>query len=62
LSASVDAAIAAYLSRLQHLAAVDEWLAELAQKHGAIQPETLDWAARIVDRWAERAKRRRNAG
>jgi hypothetical protein len=62
LSASVDSAIGAHLARLQHLAAVDEWLAELEQKHGPIPTETLDWAARIVDRWAEPPKRRRKAG
>lgn len=62
LSASVDSAVAAHLARLQHLAAVDEWLAELEQKRGPIPPETLDWAARIVDRWAAPPKRRRKAG
>jgi hypothetical protein len=62
LSASVDAAIAGHLARLQHLAAVGEWLAELEQKHGPIPPETLDWAARIVDRWAKPPSRRRKAG
>lgn len=62
LSASVDAAITAHLSRLRHLAAVDDWLAELEQKHGPIPPETLDWAARIVERWAEPPKRRKKAG
>ena len=62
LSASVDSAIAAHLARLQHLASVDEWLAELEQKHGPIPTETLDWAARIIDRWAAPPKRRRRAG
>jgi hypothetical protein len=62
LSASVDSAIAAHLARLRHLAAVDSWLLQLEQKHGPIPPETLDWAARIVDRWAGPAKRRRKAG
>jgi hypothetical protein len=31
LSAAVDAAVAERLARLQHLAAVDEWLVELDQ-------------------------------
>jgi hypothetical protein len=47
LSASVDSAIAAHLARLQHLAAVDEWLAELERKRGPIPTETLDW--RTID-------------
>jgi hypothetical protein len=62
LSASIDSAVAAHLARLRHLAAVDEWLAELEQKHGPIPSETLDWAARIIDRWAAPPKRRRKAG
>ena len=31
--------------------AVDEWLAELGAQNGPIEPETLEWAARIVDGW-----------
>jgi predicted transcriptional regulator len=52
LSATVDDAIRAYLAKLKHLAAVDEWLAELERDHGPVPPETLEWAAQIVDRWA----------
>jgi hypothetical protein len=36
---------------LRHLAAVDDWLAELERLHGPIQPETLEWAAQLVERW-----------
>ena len=59
LSASVDRAIAAHVARVKHLAAVDQWLGELEQAHGPIPPESLDWAARLVDDWARRGKRRK---
>lgn len=51
LSAAVDAAVAAYIDRLQHLAAVDEWLAEMEREHGPVPTQTLDWAAQLVDEW-----------
>lgn len=51
LSAAVDDAVAAHVIRLQHLSAVDDWLAELERTHGPIPPETLEWAAQIVGRW-----------
>jgi len=51
LSAAVDSAVAAYLARMRHLAAVDEWLAELEREHGPVANETLEWAARLIDRW-----------
>lgn len=51
LSATIDQAVAAHLSRLRHLRAVDQWLAELDADHGPVAPETLEWAARIVDDW-----------
>lgn len=51
LSATVDAAVGSYLSRLRHLRAVDEWLAESEAEHGPVEPETLEWAARIIDDW-----------
>ena len=51
LSAAMDAALRSYLDTLKHLAAVDDWLIELERDHGPVPPETLDWAARIVDRW-----------
>jgi hypothetical protein len=65
LSATVDAAIAAYKDRLRHLAAVDEWLLELEKEHGPVPTETLEWAARILDDWEaarERPARRRKTG
>jgi predicted transcriptional regulator len=63
LSATVDAAIAAYLERLRHLDAVDEWLAELEREHGPVPMETLEWAAQLVDEWESApTKRRRRAG
>lgn len=60
LSAAVDSAIDAQLARLRHLEAVDEWLIELERQHGPIPSETMEWAARIVDRWE--ANRARPAG
>lgn len=51
LSAAVDDAVAAHVARLRHLSAVDDWLAELERTHGPIPPETLEWAAQIVERW-----------
>jgi hypothetical protein len=64
LSAAVDSAVLAYLSRLRHLCAVDDWLLELEREHGPVPPETLDWAARLVEDWeSERgAEGRRRAG
>ncbi|MBI5496732.1 MAG: CopG family transcriptional regulator [Deltaproteobacteria bacterium] len=63
LSAAVDAAVSAYLARMRHLSAVDQWLAELERAHGPIPPETLDWAVDVVDTWAtgRSRQRRRNA-
>lgn len=55
LSAAVDAAVAAYLDHLVHLAAVDEWLAELEAEHGPVPAETLEWAARLVEDWESQA-------
>lgn len=63
LSASLDTALGEHVTRLRHLAAVDEWLAELDAAHGPVPPETLEWAARIVDQWdGRRNRRRRQAG
>jgi hypothetical protein len=61
LSSGVNAAIGAYVAHLRHLAAVDEWLAELERKHGPVPAETLEWAASLVESWdaARRAPRRR---
>ena len=52
LSAAVDDAVSAYLSKARHLAAVDEWLAEMDRDHGPVPAETLEWAARLVDQWS----------
>jgi hypothetical protein len=57
LSAAVDSAVAAYLSRLRHLTAVDEWLAEMERDHGPIPNETLEWAAQLVEQWETRRSR-----
>ena len=63
LSAAVDNAVAAYLARLRHLSAVDEWLAELERNHGPVPAETLDWAAQLVESWAQgKSKSRRSPG
>jgi hypothetical protein len=63
LSATVDAALRSYVAKVKHLAAVDDWLAELEREHGPIRPETLDRAAQIVDRWeAERRTSSKRAG
>lgn len=59
LSATVDHAIAAHVTRMKHLAAVDEWLEELESQHGPVPSETLEWAGQLVDEWAKRSRRRR---
>jgi hypothetical protein len=51
LSAAVDSAVSAYLDKWRHLAAVDDWLAELEREHGPVPPETLEWAAQVVQQW-----------
>lgn len=61
LSAAVDSAIQAYLARLRHLSAVDEWLTELEREHGPVPAETLEWAARLVDEWASGKRVRRSS-
>ncbi len=62
LSSTVDQAVGSYLSRMRHLRAVDEWLAELEAEHGPVEPETLEWAARIVDDWGTTAQVKGRAG
>ena len=65
LSAAVDSAVAAHLAKWKHLTAVDEWLAEQEREHGPVPPETLEWAAQVVERWEggrSSAPRRRRAG
>jgi len=60
LSSGVDAAVLAHVARLRHLAAVDEWIAELDRKYGPVPPETMEWASQIFDKFeAERARVRR---
>jgi len=59
LSAAIDTALGERVNRLRHLEAVDEWLAELDAAHGPVPPETLEWAARLVDQWDARRPRRR---
>jgi hypothetical protein len=61
ISAAVDDAVGAHVLRLRHLAAVDDWLAELERVHGPIEPETLEWAAQLVERWEASAMQRRKA-
>lgn len=51
LSSAVDAAVAAWVARLRHLAAVDDWLAEMDSEYGPVPSETSEWAARVVDQW-----------
>jgi hypothetical protein len=59
ISAAVDDAVGAHVLRLRHLVAVDDWLAELERIHGPIQPETLEWAAQLVERWESSAAQSR---
>jgi hypothetical protein len=59
LSAAVDNAVAAYVTRLRHLSAVDEWLAEMEREYGPVPAETLDWAAKVVDEWRKGKDTRR---
>ena len=59
LSAAVEAAVEERVARLKHLAAVDTWLAELDQAYGPVPPETLEWAARLVEDWDGKRKRRK---
>jgi hypothetical protein len=63
LSETVDIAVTAYLARLRHRRRVDEWLAEMDREHGPVPPQTLEWAAKMVDEWASPGvKRSRKAG
>ncbi len=59
LSAAIDAALGERVAHLRHLAALDEWLSELDAAHGPVPPETLEWAARLVDDWDAKRQRRR---
>jgi hypothetical protein len=51
LSAAVDSAVAQYLDKLRHLAAVDVWLSEMEREYGPVPTEALEWAAQVVERW-----------
>lgn len=59
LSAAVDAAVAERLAELVHQAGVDGWLAEVDQAHGPVPPETLEWAAVLVEDWDAKRRHRR---
>jgi hypothetical protein len=59
LSAAADAALAAHVARLRHFRAVDEWMLELEREHGPVPVETLEWAARLVDEWEAKRKRKK---
>lgn len=62
LSAALDTALATHLDRLRHLAAVDEWLAELNREHGPVPAEELRWAAQEVGAWQDARDAGRRAG
>lgn len=51
LSAAVNEAVKDRVTLLTHLRAVDEWIAEMDAEHGPVPPETMEWAARLVDSW-----------
>jgi len=59
LSAAIDVALGERVTRLRHQAAVDDWLVELDAAHGPVPPETLEWAARLVDQWDAKRRGRR---
>lgn len=59
LSAAIDVALTERVNQLRHLAALDDWLADLDTTHGPVPPETLEWAARLVDDWDAKRQRRR---
>ncbi len=62
LSSEVQRAVAERVAKLEHLAALDDWLNELDAEHGPVPTETLDWAAKQVDDWAAAKTKRRKAG
>jgi hypothetical protein len=59
LSATVDRALRAYLARVRHFRAVDEWLAEMEREDGPISPETKAWAAKVFDDWEKLVREQR---
>jgi hypothetical protein len=38
------------------------YLAELEAEHGPVDPETLEWAARVVDDWEAASRSTHKAG
>lgn len=62
VSSALDDALAAHLERRRHQRAVDDWLAELDADHGPVATETLEWAARLVEDWADAGGTAREAG
>ncbi len=61
LSASVERALEARVRHLRHLAAVDEWLAEMDAEDGTVPEEMLAWAEGVFAR-AEAKGRRHQDG
>ena len=59
LSETVDTALAAHLTRVRHLRAVDGWLRDMERKHGPVPERTRTWAAGVVTDWESRVQRRR---
>lgn len=62
MSSAVEQALAEYLAKVRHFAAVDEWLAEMERGDGPVPPETLEWARKLVDDWLGDAKPSRRPG
>ena len=62
LSATIDQAVKAHVEKLQHLAALDDWLGEMDELHGPVAGESLEWAARLIDEWESGRLRKRKAG
>jgi hypothetical protein len=61
LSAGVSAAVSAHVRHLRHLAAVDEWLAEMDDRYGPVPADELAAAEAVVDRWDARRRSRQPA-
>lgn len=62
LSAAIDDALAAQLDRLEHLAALDAWLAEMEAQDGPIPAEDTEWAAAQFAAWDATRSNARRAG
>lgn len=61
VSATLDAALASHLDRLRHLAAVDEWLAEMDREHGPVPVDALERAEAEFAEWDARRASGRDA-